>query len=705
MSAHIIHPKLDSAVDRADLPGGASLLRHPGHGTQLAIPAKDLEVLDAMDGSRSLEVLEEVAMRSLGGEEGGGALGYQALVMMLFQLWDRGMLADEDEIRDALFPHHKTRTLDRAKAKRWLSMVADIHLYSTSGADILRWTGFLGRVSVATPILVLGYALGLVGAVLLATGTVAWPGHLLRLEGSFEDGLPLFYITAALALTLRGLVRAGILAAPGLGPGLRRAGVRIAGGIAHVDVEDSAIYHCDIGLQRRFALSGLSVPFELGGLLTILAAAEIGGAATILAAITCYLVFFLDLSPFMRTDGARLVELLSAVPKQRFRVRSYLQRRLVRNIFGGASKEAGAMAIVAIIWVFWFFAAFRILADVLLEDVVQLLAAMLTTHSGLLVALGLPFVIALTVLSVVMFAVLAWVALQSLMQLVTSEEGASKAGEEANADPDALTQRLAELPVASALPEGARRALAERASVASYRGGEWIRRAHDQAEQIAWVLSGRVELLKALPEGGHQLVAVLAEGRQFGAEAVAGGASDLDVRAECDTKLAVIDADTLRHALSETEGELEQAMELARFLDGVPELAGLGPSARLDVAMQATLRDADDGETIIKQGDVPTALFLVRSGGCVATRTEGGAGEPVELGRIAAGETFGEIGLLLKRPRTASVTCTEASSLVVLPAEVLDAALRRSFHVGLALEKLAATRLASVTDAGSAASA
>ena len=693
MAAHVIHPKLDSTVERAELPGGALLLRHPGHGTQLAIPARDLPVLRAMDGTRSLEALEEVAMQALGGEEGAGALGYQALVMILFQLWDRGMLADEQEVREALFPHHKTRTLDRAKAKRWLSMVADVHLYSAAGADVLRWSGFAGRLNVSTPVLMLRYLVGAAGLALLLTGAVAWPGHLLRLDGSFEEGLPLFYVTAALALSLRGWVRASILAAPGIGPGLRSAGVRIAGGIVHVDVEDSAIYHCDLSVQRRFALSGLGVPFELGGICALLALAGVGGGAAVLASATCYLVFFLDLSPFMRTDGARLVELLSSVSKQRFRVKTYMQRRMVRGVFGGRSKEAGAMAVVALVWVAWFFAAFRILADVLLEDMVQLVAAMLTTGSGMLVLLGMPFVIALIVLSFVMLGVLAWVLVQAVLQVVTSESGGTAPAEE-KADPEELVQLLAELPVASAMPEAARRILAERASVATYRGGEWIHRAQDGAEQIAWVLSGRVELLRDLPEGGHQLVAVLSAGGQFGAEAVAGGRQDLDVRAECDVRLAVIDADTLRHALSESEGELQRALELAQFLDGVPELTGLGPSARLDVAMQASLRQAAPNDVIIRQGDAPTALFLVRSGGCVASRVEEGANEEIELGRIAPGQTFGEIGLLLRRPRTASVKCTEETSLVVLPADVLDAALRRSFHVGLALEKLASARLA-----------
>ena len=162
-------------------------------------------------------------------------------------------------------------------------------------------------------------------------------------------------------------------------------------------------------------------------------------------------------------------------------------------------------------------------------------------------------------------------------------------------------------------------------------------------------------------------------------------------------RVGVIDADALRHALTEGEGDLDRALELARFLDGVPELAGLGPSARLDVAMQATVREVETGEAVINQGDPARALFLVRSGVCVATRTDA-QGASVELGRISSGGAFGEIGLLLKRPRTATVTCAEPGTLVELPADVLDAALRRSFHVGLALERLATARLATVTD-------
>ena len=67
-------------------------------------------------------------------------------------------------------------------------------------------------------------------------------------------------------------------------------------------------------------------------------------------------------------------------------------------------------------------------------------------------------------------------------------------------------------------------------------------------------------------------------------------------------------------------------------------------------------------------------------------------GETSELAELGSGATFGEMGLLFKRPRTATVTSVEATHLVKVPRQVIEEVLKRSFHVGLALEGLASER-------------
>ena len=85
------------------------------------------------------------------------------------------------------------------------------------------------------------------------------------------------------------------------------------------------------------------------------------------------------------------------------------------------------------------------------------------------------------------------------------------------------------------------------------------------------------------------------------------------------------------------------------------------------------------------------ALYLVRSGRVRVDRQDE-FGVTSELAELGSGATFGEMGLLFKRPRTATVTSVEATQLVKVPREVIEEVLKRSFHVGLALEGLASER-------------
>ena len=147
--------------------------------------------------------------------------------------------------------------------------------------------------------------------------------------------------------------------------------------------------------------------------------------------------------------------------------------------------------------------------------------------------------------------------------------------------------------------------------------------------------------------------------------------------------------------LSASDGGGERthaALELAGFLDSVPELAGLGASGRLSLTRDLRSRSVAQGEDIVREGDAADSLFLIRSGTCVVWRGEDGPERSV-LAELRTGQPFGEIGLMFRTPRTASVTAKEACELVEVSRAALEKALARSFHVGLALESLAARRM------------
>jgi MFS family permease len=100
-------------------------------------------------------------------------------------------------------------------------------------------------------------------------------------------------------------------------------------------------------------------------------------------------------------------------------------------------------------------------------------------------------------------------------------------------------------------------------------------------------------------------------------------------------------------------------------LADVALFAGL-PPARLETAMRkATLRDVKQGTTIIRQGDSADFFYVINSGRVEVTQTDA-TGASRLLRQMGPAEFFGEIGLLSRVPRTATVTAMTDCTLVAL---------------------------------------
>lgn len=84
----------------------------------------------------------------------------------------------------------------------------------------------------------------------------------------------------------------------------------------------------------------------------------------------------------------------------------------------------------------------------------------------------------------------------------------------------------------------------------------------------------------------------------------------------------------------------------------------------------------EPGAIIVGEGDAADAAFLVTRGNCEVFRDEGGERRVVR--RIGAGEIFGEMGLLTRSPRTASVLALDHVTVMVITPEALDHELSQS---------------------------
>ena len=139
-----ICPKLSPMVLLRYRDGGL-LLRHTKAGTQIFVRGQHVTICKLMNGQTPLEFLEKIL-----GQDSQSA--YQDLTHLLFLLWDRGLLENDEAIREHFFPHKHGRTFDQAMTERKYKWI-----YSIKGEiqDVLLYTPILAFFAVLA---LLGFA-------------------------------------------------------------------------------------------------------------------------------------------------------------------------------------------------------------------------------------------------------------------------------------------------------------------------------------------------------------------------------------------------------------------------------------------------------------------------------------------------------------------------------------------------------------------
>lgn len=100
---------------------------------------------------------------------------------------------------------------------------------------------------------------------------------------------------------------------------------------------------------------------------------------------------------------------------------------------------------------------------------------------------------------------------------------------------------------------------------------------------------------------------------------------------------------------------------------GVPIFAGLNDDALTLLFKRAEAINFPQGDLIVREGEVGSKFFLIKSGQ-VRVVKKIGAAEEVLLARLGPRDFFGEMCILETLPRAASVQATEPTELVSLPA-------------------------------------
>ncbi|CAC5415592.1 PRKAR [Mytilus coruscus] len=179
--------------------------------------------------------------------------------------------------------------------------------------------------------------------------------------------------------------------------------------------------------------------------------------------------------------------------------------------------------------------------------------------------------------------------------------------------------------------------------------GEVIILQGDEGDNFYVIDQGEVDIFV---NGVH--VTTISEGGSFGELAlIYGTPRAATVKAKGDVKLWGIDRDSYRRILMGSTIRKRKMYE--EFLCKVSILENLDKWERLTVADALEPVQFEDGEEIVRQGEPGEDFFIIAEGQASVLQRKSDDEEPIEVGRLGVSDYFGEIALILDRPRAATV--------------------------------------------------
>ncbi|XP_061557262.1 protein kinase, cAMP-dependent, regulatory, type I, alpha (tissue specific extinguisher 1) a [Phycodurus eques] len=149
-------------------------------------------------------------------------------------------------------------------------------------------------------------------------------------------------------------------------------------------------------------------------------------------------------------------------------------------------------------------------------------------------------------------------------------------------------------------------------------------------------------------------VTSIGEGGSFGELAlIYGTPRAASVRARSNVKLWGIDRDSYRRILMGST--LRKRKMYEEFLSKVSILESLDKWERLTVADALETVQFEDDQKIVMQGEPGDEFFIILEGTAAVLQRRSVDQEFVEVGRLGPSDYFGEIALLMNRPRAATV--------------------------------------------------
>ncbi|EDO48439.1 predicted protein [Nematostella vectensis] len=214
----------------------------------------------------------------------------------------------------------------------------------------------------------------------------------------------------------------------------------------------------------------------------------------------------------------------------------------------------------------------------------------------------------------------------------------------------ALSKAITKNILFSHLDENERSDIFDAMSLVKHGAGEIIIKQGDEGDNFYIVDSGEVDVFV----NNVGLVSTIGEGGSFGELAlIYGTPRAATIKAKTDVKLWAIDRVTYRRILMGSQIRKRRMYE--QFLEKVSILESLDKWERLTVADALEPTQFQDGDDVVVQGEHGDEFFIIVEGTAVVLQRRSANEDFIEVSRLGPSDYFGEIALVLNRPRAATV--------------------------------------------------
>lgn len=136
----------------------------------------------------------------------------------------------------------------------------------------------------------------------------------------------------------------------------------------------------------------------------------------------------------------------------------------------------------------------------------------------------------------------------------------------------------------------------------------------------------------------------------------------------------------------------ETVSEIQEFLGSVQLFSKLGESSLLALADASTFKHVDKGEILFFQADSSEAAYIVRTGK-ISIVLHSPDGREMIINEMRKGDTFGELGILTRKPRSTSAIAQSDSEMLVIPRKAFLKVIDEEPQLARLMLEITATRL------------